>query len=112
MCHCLAVGTADAEIKDHLLGIQSSTVLPLKPGVGQNIAMHASATARDFFLANFCPPVPVIFIFFQNLSRFCFFYVLVVADANSCAVPQNEIGHPALCQRRLMQVPVLSAGGI
>ena len=31
---------------------QSLKVLPLKPGVGQYIAMHATLTARDFFLAN------------------------------------------------------------
>ena len=27
-----------------------TNVLPLKSGVGQNIAMHASPTARNFFL--------------------------------------------------------------
>ena len=43
-------GTADAEIKDHVLRNQSSKVVPLKPGVAENIAMHASPIARDFFL--------------------------------------------------------------
>ena len=32
---------------------QSLNVLPLKPGVGQYIAMHATLTARDFFRADF-----------------------------------------------------------
>ena len=50
-------GAADAEIKAHLMRTQSLKVLPLKPGVGQFIAMHAVLTARDFFLANFYPSV-------------------------------------------------------
>ena len=32
---------------------EEAVVLPLKPGVGQYVAMHATLTARDFFLANF-----------------------------------------------------------
>ena len=36
--------------KTYLLRTQSTTVLPLKPGVGQNIALHVSATAGDFSL--------------------------------------------------------------
>ena len=34
----------------------------LKPGVGQNIAMHASPTARNFFTSNFHLPGPFNFI--------------------------------------------------
>ena len=44
-------GTADAEIKvpsDEILEL--TNILPLKPGVGQNIAIHASPTARNIFL--------------------------------------------------------------
>ena len=37
----------------HLLRIQNSEVLPLKPGVRPTIAMHASPTARDMFLQLF-----------------------------------------------------------
>ena len=37
------------KLKTHLLRTYSSKVLPLKPGVGQNIALHASLTARYFF---------------------------------------------------------------
>ena len=36
---------------------QSLNVIPLKPGVGQYIAIHATLTARDFFLAYFYPSV-------------------------------------------------------
>ena len=39
------------KLKTHLLRTQISKVFPLKPQVGQNIAMHALPTARDFFLA-------------------------------------------------------------
>ena len=39
------------KLKSHLVRTQSLNVLPLKPGVGQYIAMHATLTARDFFLA-------------------------------------------------------------
>ena len=43
------------KLKSHLVRTQSSNVLLLKPGVGQYIAIQATLTARDFFLANFCP---------------------------------------------------------
>ena len=45
------------KLKIHLLRSQSSKVLPLKPGVGQYIAIHATLTTRDFVLTNFCRPV-------------------------------------------------------
>ena len=38
------------KLKTHQLRTQSSKVLPIRPGVGQNIAMHATPSARDFFL--------------------------------------------------------------
>ena len=38
------------KLRSHLLRTQSSKVLLLKPGVGQNRAMRVSSTARDFFL--------------------------------------------------------------
>ena len=45
--HCTAV----AEIKaPSLENPKLTNVLPLKPGVGQNIATHASPTAKIFFL--------------------------------------------------------------
>ena len=38
------------ELKSHLVKTQSLNVLPLKPGVGQYMATHATLTASDFFL--------------------------------------------------------------
>ena len=52
--------------------------------------MHATLTARDFFLANFYPSAPFICIFPPNLSRA--FLVLAVAGTGSCVDPQNKIG--------------------
>ena len=43
-------GAADTEIKSHLVRAQSLNVLPLKPAVGQHIAIHATLIAGDFFL--------------------------------------------------------------
>ena len=81
------------KLKSHLVRTQSLNVLPLKSGVGQYIAMHATLTARDFFLSYFYPSSPVTCIFFQNFSRFllCWLWLTHV----SCVGPQNKIGHPA-----------------
>ena len=84
------------KLKSHLVRTQSLNVLPLKPGVGQYIAIHATLTARDFFLAYFYPSGPFTCIFFQNLSQF--FPVLAVANAGSCVDPQNKIVHPVGCR--------------
>ena len=55
----------------HLVRTQSLNVLPFKPGVGQYIAIHATLTARDFFLAYFNPFGPFTCIFFPKpLSNF------------------------------------------
>ena len=83
------------KLKSQLKRTQSIKVLSLKPGVGQYIAMHASLTARDFFLANFYPSGPFTCIF-SKLSKV--FAVLAAADTGSCAGPQNKIGHPAECR--------------
>ena len=58
------------KLKSHLMRTQSLKVVPLKPGVGQYIAMHATLTARDFFLANFYPSCPSICIFFKTSPEF------------------------------------------
>ena len=43
---------ADAEIKvSSVVNPALTNVVSLKPGIGQNIAAHASPTARNFFLA-------------------------------------------------------------
>ena len=84
------------KLKSHLMRTQNLKVLHWKPGVGQYITMHATFTARDFFLANFYHSDPFTFIFFQNLSKF--FPLLAVANTGSCVGPQNKIGHPAGCR--------------
>ena len=66
------------KLKSHLVRIQSLNVLPFKPGVGQYIAIHATLTAGDFFLAYFYTSGPFTCIFFKNLSRF--FPVLALAN--------------------------------
>ena len=84
------------KLKSHLMRTQSLNVLPLKPGVGHYIAIYATLTAKDFFLAYFYPSGPFTCFFFQNLSRF--FPVLAVADTGSCVGLQNKIGQPAGCR--------------
>ena len=71
--------------------------------------MHATPTARKFFLDNFYPSGPFTYIF-PNLSLVL--PVLAVANTGSCVCTQNEIGYPAHHYRQLMQVPVQSARGI
>ena len=56
------------KLKSHLVRTQSLNVLPLKPGVTQYIAIHATLTARDFFLAYFYPSGPFTCIFVSKTS--------------------------------------------
>ena len=65
------------KLKSHLARTQSLNALPFKPGVGQYIAIHATLTARDFFLASFYPSGPFTCIFSKPLL---IFPVLVVAN--------------------------------
>ena len=58
------------KLKSHLMRTQSLKVLPLKPRVGQYLAMHATLTARDFFLANFYPLVHSPAFFLKLLPSF------------------------------------------
>ena len=57
-------------LKSHLTRTQSLKDLPEKPRVGQHIAMHATLTARNFFLANFYTSGPFICIFPKPLLSF------------------------------------------
>ena len=57
------------KLKSHLMRTQSLNVLPLKPGVGQYMAIHATLTARDFFLAYFYLSSPFTCIF-SKMSDF------------------------------------------
>ena len=54
----------------HLLRTQSLNVLPLKPGVGQYMAIHATLIARDFFPANVYPSGPFTCIFSKTSPVF------------------------------------------
>ena len=67
-----------------------SKLFPLRPVGGQKIAMHASLTARNYFLELISTIRVHSPTFFPNLSRV--FPVLAVANAGSCVVRQNEIG--------------------
>ena len=58
------------KLKPHLVITQSLNVLPLKPGVGQYIAINAALTARDSFLAYFYLSGPFNFIFSKTSSDF------------------------------------------
>ena len=84
------------KLKSHLLRTQSLKVLPLKSGLGQHMAMHATLTARYFFIANFSPSGPFTCVFFQNLSRFLLCWLWLTHG--SCVGPQNKIGHPTRCR--------------
>ena len=61
------------KLKSHLVRTQSLNILPLKPGVGQYIAIHATLTARDFFLAHFYSSGPFTCIFSKPLPIFSLF---------------------------------------
>ena len=68
------MGTADAKNKvPSVENPELTNVLPLKPGVGQNLAVHALSTARNFFLVldNLYFPVHSS-SFFSNLLSFFF----------------------------------------
>ena len=70
---------------------QSLKVLPLKLGVGQYIAMHATLS-KGFFFVNFYLSAPFTCIFSKTSQVFS---VLAAANTGSCVGPQNKIGHLA-----------------
>ena len=58
------------KLTSHLLRTQSLNVLPLKPRVGQYMAIHATLTATDLFLAYFYPSGPFTCIFSKTSPDF------------------------------------------
>ena len=68
------------KLKSHLLRTQSSKVLILKPGVGPYMAIYATHTARDFFLAYFYPSGPFTCIFSKTSPDFslCWLWLTLV----------------------------------
>ena len=82
------------KLKSHLVRTQSLNVLTLLPGVGQYIiAIRATLTDRDFFLAYFYPSSTFTCIFSKTSPDF--FPALALANAGSCVGPQDKIGQPA-----------------
>ena len=69
-------------------------VLPFKPGAGLYIALRATPTTGDFFLAKFYPSGPFTCVLSKTSPEF--FSVLAVANTGSCVGPQNRIGPPAV----------------
>ena len=84
------------KVKSHLVRTQSLNVLPLKPGVGQYTAIHATLTARDFFLAYFYTSGPFTCIFSKTSPDFSLCWLWLTHG--SCVGPQNKVGHPAGCR--------------
>ena len=84
------------KLKSHLLRTQSLKVLPLNPGVGQYIAIHATLTAREFFLAHFYRSGPLTCIFSETSHEF------FLCQLGLTPVPAQT--------RRIKQVTLLDAG--
>ena len=80
------------KLKSRLSSTQSLKVLPLKPGVSQYIARHATPTAMDFSVLISTLLVHSPAFFPKPLS--CFSCV-AVGNTGSCVGSQNRIGHPA-----------------
>ena len=80
------------KLKSHLVRTQSLSVLPLKSGVGQYRAIHATLTARDFFLAYFYTSGPFTCIFSETSPDFSLCWLWLTHG--SCVGLQNKIGHP------------------
>ena len=76
------------KVKIHLLKTQRLKVLSLKPGAGQNIAMQASPSARDFFheLISSLPVHSTALFFSKPFPSF---------SCVSCVDSQYKIGHHA-----------------
>ena len=83
------------KLKSHLVRTQSLNVLPLKPGVGQYIAIHATLTAGNFFLAYVYPSGPFTCIFSKPLP---ISPVLAVANTWFLCRPAEWNRLPAGCR--------------
>ena len=84
------------KFKSHLVRTQSLNVLPIKPGVNQYIAIHATLTARDFFLAYFNTSGPFTCMFSKTSPDFSLCWLWLTHGF--CVGPQNKTGHPAGCR--------------
>ena len=68
------------KLKSRLVRTQSLNVLPLKSGVGRYIAIHATLTARNFFLVYFYPSGPFTCIFAKTSSTFFLCWLWLTLD--------------------------------
>ena len=68
------------KLKSHQVRTQSLNVLPLKSGVGQYIAIHATLTARNFFLAYVYPSGPFTCIFSKTSPNFFLCWLWLTPD--------------------------------
>ena len=87
---------------------QLANLFPLKPGAGQNIAMHALPAARHFFLVLISAFDPFIFIFFLQTLSLLVNYVILIGNRVFSVGLQNKIGHPAHHHKWFKQVPLES----
>ena len=81
-------GAADAEINVPSGENAELKGSPFKAWSRSVIAIHATLTAWDFFLAYFCPSGPFTCIFSKTFPDI--FPVLTVANTGSCVCPQNK----------------------
>ena len=79
-------------------------VLPLRPGVGQNIAVHASSTARNFSLSNCCLCSPFIFICSQSSFHFSLRFRTRGVLRYICCYLYPSIGHLMFVFYRLFSI--------
>ena len=78
------------KLRSHLLKTQRSEVLPFKFRVNQHMAMHATLTSREFFLANFYPPGRFICIFSKTSLEFFLHQLwLTPAPVSACKINRS-----------------------
>ena len=96
--------TAETEIKiPSVENTEPTNVLPVKSGLGQNIAMHASPTARKFFLV-LISAIPVHWpSFFPSPLLLNPTHLFIHVD------PWNKSSHLVHSHKRVKQVPVVWA---
>ena len=104
------MGTVGAEIKvSSIKNPELTNVFPVKPGVGQNIAMHVLPSTRNFFLALISTFLVHSPSFIFSKSSPYFLTILVLANAIYHLGLLNKIGHHAHNHKQFQQVPVVSA---
>ena len=92
---CLYMGTADAETRVcSAENPEVTNVRSFKPGVGQNIAAHASPTARNSFFVPYST--------FPVYSHLEFFKI--VSLIFSCVGTRNVLSHPVQGHSEFKQV--------